>query len=154
MLQYFVRIIMLHNPRPGTGIALFIWVIAVSKFCDVGALLSGMAFGKHKMAPIISPKKTWEGAVGGLVISGLVGASIAYGARSYMPAGFTALVAGAVAMPLAALAIVADLVESIIKRRATIKDSGTTIPGIGGMFDLTDSMILTAPAAYLVFNLI
>jgi phosphatidate cytidylyltransferase len=154
MLQYFVRIIMLHNPRPGSGIALFIWVIAVSKFCDVGALLSGMAFGRHKMAPVISPKKTWEGAVGGLLVSGLVGASIAAGARDYFPAGLTPLRAGLIAVPLAALAIVADLVESIIKRRATIKDSGATIPGIGGMFDVTDSLILTAPAAYLVFSLV
>ncbi len=154
MLHYFVRIIMLDKPRPETGIAVFIWVIAVSKFCDVGALLSGMAFGRNKMAPVISPKKTWEGAIGGLAISGLVGAGLAYLARDYLPANFTPLIAGLVAVPLAALAIVADLVESIIKRRATIKDSGATIPGIGGMFDVTDSLILTAPAAYLVFSLV
>ena len=55
-------------------------------------------------------------------------------------------------MPIAALAIVADLVESIIKRRATIKDSGAAIPGIGGIFDLTDSIILTAPVGYILFK--
>jgi phosphatidate cytidylyltransferase len=57
-------------------------------------------------------------------------------------------------VPIAALAIVADLVESIIKRRATIKDSGATIPGIGGIFDVADSLILTAPAGYVVFSLL
>ncbi|HEU5081588.1 MAG TPA: phosphatidate cytidylyltransferase [Opitutaceae bacterium] len=154
MLQYFVRIINLHTPHPNTGLILFLWVVAVSKFCDVGALLSGMAFGRTKMAPIISPKKTWEGAIGGCIISALIGAAIAYGARDYLPPRFTPLFAGLFALPLAALAIVADLVESIIKRRATIKDSGATIPGIGGMFDVTDSLILTAPAAFMVFGLL
>jgi phosphatidate cytidylyltransferase len=154
MLQYFVRIIALHAPSEKTGLVFFIWLVAVSKFCDVGALLTGMAFGKHKMAPVISPKKTWEGAIGGLLTSALVGAGIAYGAREYLPQGFSPLVAAFIAIPLAALAIVADLVESIIKRRATIKDSGATIPGIGGMFDVTDSLILTAPAGYLVFSLL
>lgn len=154
MLHYLVRIIMLHTPSQHTGVACCLWVIAVSKFCDVGALLSGMAFGRRKMAPVISPKKTWEGAIGGLIVSSLVGAGIAYGARGYLPVGFTPLLAAGVAFPLAALAIVADLVESIIKRRATIKDSGDTIPGIGGMFDVTDSLILTAPASYAIFSLL
>lgn len=154
MLQYFVRIINLHTPHPHTGIVCFLWVVAVSKFCDVGALLSGMMFGRTKMAPVISPKKTWEGAIGGCLVSAGIGAVIAWGARDYLPAAFTPLVAAIVAMPLAALAIVADLVESIIKRRATIKDSGATIPGIGGMFDVTDSLILTAPAAFMVFGLL
>jgi phosphatidate cytidylyltransferase len=154
MLQYFVRIIMLHQPSEKTGLVFFLWLIAVSKFCDVGALLTGMAFGKHKMSPVISPKKTWEGAIGGLLVSALVGAAIAYGARAYLPVGFSPVIAAMIAIPLGALAIVADLVESIIKRRATIKDSGATIPGIGGMFDVTDSLILTAPAGYLVFSLL
>ena len=154
MLQYYVRIIDLHAPHPHTGIVYFLWVIAVSKFSDVGALLCGMAFGKHKMAPFISPKKTWEGAIGGLIVSALVGAGIAYGAHQYLPVTFTPLIAALFALPLAALAIVADLVESIIKRRATIKDSGDAIPGIGGIFDVTDSLILTAPASFVMFSLL
>ena len=152
MLQYFVRIIEIQNPRPQTGLALFLWVIAVSKFCDVGALLLGTAFGKHRMAPVISPKKSWEGAIGGLFVSALVGAGIAVGAHGYLPETFTPLLAAFLALPIGALGIVADLVESIIKRRATIKDSGATIPGIGGMFDVTDSLILTAPAAFFAFR--
>ncbi|MFT3781861.1 MAG: phosphatidate cytidylyltransferase [Nibricoccus sp.] len=151
MLQYFVRIISFSVPHHNTGLALFLWVIAVSKFCDVGALLIGTAIGKHRMAPVISPKKSWEGAIGGLAVSAMVGAGIAYWARDYMPPHLTPLIAALIAVPIAALGIVADLIESIIKRRATIKDSGATIPGIGGMFDVTDSLILTAPAAYFAF---
>lgn len=152
MLQYLVRIVSLHQPHEQTGLVLFLWVIAVSKFCDVGALLVGTAIGKHRMAPVISPKKSWEGAVGGLIVSALVGYGIAACTRSYLPVPFTPLVAALVALPIGALGIVADLVESIIKRRATIKDSGATIPGIGGMFDVTDSLILTAPAAFFAFS--
>ena len=152
MLQYLVRIVQIQTPLPQTGLVLFLWVIAVSKFCDVGALLIGTAFGKHRMAPVISPKKSWEGAVGGLLVSALVGAGVAWGAHAYLPVKFTPLFAALLALPLGALGIVADLVESIIKRRATIKDSGATIPGIGGMFDVTDSLILTAPAAFFVLS--
>ena len=152
MLQYFVRIVSIQAPDSRTGLVLFLWVIAVSKFCDVGALLIGTAIGKHRMAPVISPKKSWEGAIGGVLTSAALGAGIAAGAHAYLPIGFTPLVAALIALPLAALGIVADLIESIIKRRATIKDSGDTIPGIGGMFDVTDSLILTAPAAFLAFS--
>lgn len=154
MLQFLVRILLTDGPHAATGLALALWLIAVSKFCDVGALLSGMAFGKHKMAPVISPKKTWEGAIGGLITSAALGAGIAAGFSAYFPASFTPLLAAAVALPIAGLGIISDLVESVIKRRANTKDSGATIPGIGGMFDLSDSLILTSPAGFLIFSLL
>jgi phosphatidate cytidylyltransferase len=156
MLQYLVRIV---TPMPGdtvnaTGrLLLFVWLVAVSKFCDVGALLSGMAFGKHKMSPQISPKKTWEGAVGGVFISMGIGAFVAWLARDHFPAHMTPLYAAIIALPIALTAIVSDLIESVIKRRATIKDSGGIIPGIGGVFDVSDSLILTAPLGYFLFRL-
>ncbi|HKB89503.1 MAG TPA: phosphatidate cytidylyltransferase, partial [Opitutaceae bacterium] len=70
MLQFFIRLVMLYQDQDSgeitnDGLYLSLWLIAVAKFCDVGALLTGLAIGKHKMAPEISPKKTWEGAVGG-----------------------------------------------------------------------------------------
>jgi phosphatidate cytidylyltransferase len=154
MLHFLVRIILIDQPLHLTGLVLCVWLIAVTKFCDVGALLSGMAFGKHKMAPNISPKKTWEGAVGGIIISMGIGAAVAHGCRDYLPRSFTPWLAAGFALPLAALAIVSDLVESIIKRRADAKDAGQTIPGIGGVFDLSDSLILTAPVGYVVFSLL
>src|SRR5690606_7267898 len=121
---------------------LCLWVVVVAKFCDMGALLTGMAFGRHKMSPQISPKKTWEGAVGGVIFSMGCGALIAWWARDVFPPHLTPIVAALIAAPIAMLGIVADLVESILKRRANMKDSGATIPGIGGMFDLSDSLLL------------
>lgn len=154
MLHFLVRIILISEPDAHTGLVFAIWLIAVSKFCDVGALLTGLACGRHPMAPIISPKKTWEGAVGGVLTSALIGAAIAHVCRDYLPDTFTPWLAAIVALPVASLAIVSDLVESVIKRRVDAKDAGRTIPGIGGVFDLSDSLILTAPLGYIVFTLL
>jgi phosphatidate cytidylyltransferase len=156
MLGYLVRIVTpVADDRVGaTGrLLLFVWLVAVSKFCDVGALLTGLAIGRHKMSPQISPKKTWEGAIGGIIVSAGVGAFVAWLARDHFPAHMHPLGAALVAIPIAAVAIVSDLIESIIKRRATIKDSGGIIPGIGGVFDVSDSLILTAPIGYFLFGL-
>ena len=156
LLSYLVRIV---TPLPADTISatgrllLCLWVIATAKFCDVGALLTGLAFGKHKMAPTISPKKTWEGLVGGLITSMGIGAFVAWLCRSQFPVGMDPLHAAFKAFPVAAVAVVSDLVESVIKRRADIKDSGVAIPGIGGIFDLSDSLLLAAPIAYFVIGL-
>ena len=156
MLSYLVAII---TPLPGDTISadgrllLCLWLVMVTKFCDMGALLSGMAFGRHKMSPQISPKKTWEGAVGGVLISLGTGALFAWLARAQFPAHMTPLVAALIAAPIAIVGVVADLVESVLKRRANMKDSGNSIPGIGGMFDLSDSIILVAPIGYFLFRL-
>jgi phosphatidate cytidylyltransferase len=156
MLQYLVRII---TPLPNDLVTadgrllLCVWLVATAKFCDVGALLTGMAIGRHKMSPVISPKKTWEGAVGGVLISMVVAAFIAWLARNQFPAHMTPVVAACMAAPLAVLGIVADLVESVLKRTANMKDSGAAIPGLGGFFDMSDSLILVAPVGYLFFRL-
>jgi phosphatidate cytidylyltransferase len=154
MLHFLVRIILLASPHPQTGLAFCLWLIAVTKLCDTGALLTGLAIGRHKLAPDISPKKTWEGVAGGLLTAALVGAAVAWGGRAYLPASFTPLLGALAALPMAGLAIISDLVESIIKRRADIKDAGRTIPGIGGVFDLSDSLILTAPVGWVLFHLL
>ena len=156
LFQYLVRI---ATPLQGDGIlpegrlVLLLWVVAVAKFCDVGALLTGLAIGKHPMAPLTSPKKTWEGAAGGVVVSMGIGALVAWLGRGVLPASLTPLHAAVIAAPLAAVAIVSDLIESVIKRRASLKDSGGGIPGIGGIFDLSDSLILAAPVAYFLLRL-
>ncbi|MCC5023656.1 MAG: phosphatidate cytidylyltransferase [Candidatus Synoicihabitans palmerolidicus] len=154
MLSFLARTILIDSPVPNTGMLLSVWMIAVSKFCDVGALLFGLAFGRHKLAPEISPKKTWEGAIGGILTSIGIGAGLAYLFSDQFPPLFSPLLAGLLALPVAALAIVSDLVESIIKRRTNSKDAGATIPGIGGIFDLSDSLILTAPVGYVMFSLL
>ena len=82
-----------------------------------------------------------------------VGALFAWRAQAVFPSHMTPLVAALMAAPIAVVGIAADLVESVIKRRANMKDSGQTIPGIGGMFDLSDSLILAAPVGYFLFRL-
>jgi len=156
LLQYLVRIV---TPLPGDAIlpegrlVLGLWVVAVAKFCDMGALLTGMAIGRHPMAPMTSPKKTWEGAAGGVVVAMIAGGTVAWLGRGVLPAALGPLRAAMLAAPLAAVAIVSDLVESVIKRQASFKDSGDGVPGIGGIFDLSDSLILAAPVAYFLLGL-
>jgi len=147
MLQFLVGILT-FDADSNDNLALCLWVVAVSKFCDVGALLTGLAIGKHKMAPEISPKKTWEGAAGGVLMSAGIGAGIAFLAASYLPEELTPPIAAGIGAVLAVVTIISDLIESVIKRRAGAKDSGRLIPGIGGALDLCDSLILTAPVAY------
>ena len=150
LLQFFVCIFFVGKDQ-NSGLLLAVWLLAVTKFCDVGALLTGLAIGRTKLAPSISPKKTWEGAIGGVVVSVLVGAAFAYGFRQWLPEGFTVRFAIAAAVPVAVFGIVSDLVESMIKRMADMKDSGNAIPGIGGAFDLIDSVLLAAPVGYMIF---
>lgn len=147
MLQFLVGILTFDG-NSNDNLVLCLWVIAVSKFCDVGALLTGLAIGKHKMAPDISPKKTWEGAVGGVLTSAGVGAAIAFFASAYLPEDLTPPIAAGIGAILGVVTIISDLIESVIKRRAGAKDSGKLIPGIGGALDLSDSLILTAPVAF------
>ena len=128
MLHFLVRIVLVAGPHPYTGLVFAVWLVAVTKFCDTGALLTGLAIGRHLLAPNISPKKTWEGVVGGVLTAELVAVALAWGCRAYLPPAFTPLFAAVTAIPLAGLAIVSDLVESVIKRRADLKDAGHSIP--------------------------
>lgn len=154
LLQYLVRIATPTGPADPVGanarLFLCLWVVAAAKFCDSGALLSGMAFGRHLMAPQISPKKTWEGAVGGVAVAMLAGAGVAWLGRAELGSFLTPGMAALKAAPVAVVAIVSDLVESILKRHAETKDSGHAVPGIGGVFDLSDSLLLAAPVGYLL----
>jgi len=150
LLQFFVCVFFLGK-NENSGLLLAVWLLAVTKFCDTGALLTGLAIGRTKLAPSISPKKTWEGAIGGVVVSALVGAGLAYLMRDWLPERFTVPFAAAAALPIAVFGIIGDLVESMIKRLADVKDSGSMVPGIGGAFDLIDSVLLAAPVGYLIF---
>jgi phosphatidate cytidylyltransferase len=102
---------------------------------------------------VISPKKTWEGAAGGLIASVGIAALLAWLGRAHFPPHLTPPVAALLAVPLALLSMVGDLVESVIKRRADLKDSGQLLPGQGGFFDISDSLILVGPVAYVFLGL-
>ncbi len=131
-----------------SGAWLLIWLIAVTKFTDMGAYITGSLIGKHKMIPHISPGKTWQGFGGALFFSQLAGC----GLYALLPDEL-AILGGwgwvvALGFVLALLAVIGDLAESVLKRSIGVKDSGNTLPGIGGALDLVDSLCFTAPALY------
>ena len=127
-----------------------VWMIFISSWiCDTCAYLTGMAIGKHKLAPVLSPKKSIEGAVGGVVGSALVGSAFGYFAleRVFADQNVTwiaALICGVGAV----ISQVGDLAASGIKRNHDIKDYGKLIPGHGGIMDRFDSVLFTAPIIY------
>jgi len=134
------------------GLACVVWVVVATQFTDVGGLVIGTLFGKHKIAPSISPAKSWEGCAGGLVFSAIASALFAWAVSA---AGFefmSPLRSAILALPIAIVSIPSDLVESVFKRQSTSKDSGHTIPGIGGALDLIDSLILTAPLGFVILS--
>jgi phosphatidate cytidylyltransferase len=135
------------------GLYYVVWVFVATKFTDVGGLLIGVPFGKHKIAPTISPAKSWEGCIGGLATSAGASALFAWLLRDIVGISFMVPWKAAVlALPIAVLSIPSDLIESVFKRLARAKDSGATIPGIGGALDLIDSMVLTSPVALILLS--
>lgn len=122
------------------------WALAgavlVVKVNDMGAYFTGMALGKHRMVPWISPKKTWEGFLGGAACS------VAAGTWLGEQMGVGGMRGAAFGLLASLLGPIGDLSESILKRQAGAKDSGATVPGMGGAMDVLDSLLLTAPAAW------
>ncbi len=154
-LLHYILLSLKHAELNGlgsaSGIYLGVWLITVAKASDVGGLLLGMKFGRTPLSKI-SPAKTYEGAAGGILTSVLVGLTLHF---FFRPEGLEAFgygLAALFAIPIAVAAITSDLVESAFKRQAAVKDSGSLIPGIGGVFDLSDSLILSAPLGYLLFK--
>ena len=151
LFGFMARLCFISPPAEGIAVPgnwLIIWCVAVTKFTDMGAYITGSLIGKNKMIPHISPGKTWEGFFGALFWAQLAGC----GLYALLPDSLSVLggwhhvvILGFV---LALLAVVGDLAESIIKRSLKAKDSGQTLPGIGGALDLIDSLCFTAPALY------
>ncbi len=135
------------------GLYYVIWVFVATKFTDVGGLLIGVPLGKHKIAPTISPAKSWEGCLCGLATCAGASALFAWLLRDVFDINFMVPWKAAVlALPIAVVSIPSDLIESVFKRLAGAKDSGATIPGIGGALDLIDSMVLTSPVALILLS--
>jgi phosphatidate cytidylyltransferase len=136
-----------------TGQFYCLFLIAVTKFSDMGAYLVGMAIGRHKLIPHISPKKTWEGFFGALMFSLLA----SLGLYKLMPGQLSALNwthAFVLGLLLGGAAVIGDLAESIVKRSTGVKDSGGLLPGIGGALDLIDSLLFTAPLLFFYLRLV
>ncbi len=147
-LLNFIQKINFFPTLQGDGKFYVLYFIVVTKFSDCGAYAVGSLIGRHKMIPRISPGKTWEGfggAIAASVLASLVFAKLAGGHLHGMNTTH-AVVLGVV---LSMAAVVGDLIESIFKREAGVKDSGHYFPGIGGILDLLDSLLFNAPLMYL-----
>ena len=126
-----------------------LWVLLVTKSCDIGAYFTGRAIGRHKLIPWLSPGKTREGLAGGVVAASLVGAGGAWLLRAAAVEHAPEVWVGALAGVLFAnVGQAGDLMASMLKRDAGVKDSGDTLPGMGGLIDVLDSPLLVFPAAY------
>ena len=131
---------MVAEPAGRTRIAVF---ILVTVFSDIGGYAAGVRFGRHPMAPSLSPKKSWEGFAGSVLACGVVGALAVWlllDGAWWGGAVLGVLVAGC--------ATVGDLIESSIKRDVGIKDMSSLLPGHGGLMDRLDSLVVCAPVAW------
>jgi phosphatidate cytidylyltransferase len=145
--SFFAQLRWLYPDGDARGTAALALAIFVPKGCDIGAYFTGRLLGRHKMTPVLSPKKTWEGAVGGLATAAI----IAVGLDRFGPAPvlggclacgivFGVLVGGA--------GMLGDLAESLLKRDCQKKDASTIVPGFGGVLDVVDAVLFAAPVVY------
>jgi phosphatidate cytidylyltransferase len=156
LFNFTTKIVYL-TPRSSTGLLTgqfyVLYLIAVTKFADMGAYLTGSAIGRHLMVPHISAKKTWEGFFGALGFALFCSLML----FKLMPGHLSALTwthATILGLLLGFAAVVGDLAESIIKRSTGVKDSGNLLPGIGGALDLLDSLLFTAPLLFFYLRLV
>jgi phosphatidate cytidylyltransferase len=144
---YFAQLRWLYPAESQRGTAALALAIFVPKGCDIGAYFTGRLLGRHKMAPVLSPKKTWEGAIGGLVFAAL----IAIGLDRFGPAPILGsclpceIVFGVLA---GGAAMLGDLAESLLKRDCQKKDTSAAVPGFGGVLDVVDAVLFAAPVVY------
>lgn len=148
-VPWLLNFIQKINFFPGVdGHYYLLYFVLITKFSDTGAYAVGSLIGRHKMIPRISPGKTWEGFGGAILVS--TGASLVFthflGGHMKGMNWKHAIILGVL---LSASAVVGDLIESLFKREAGVKDSGRLFPGIGGILDLLDSLLFNAPIMYL-----
>jgi phosphatidate cytidylyltransferase len=147
-LLNFLQKIYFFPKLEGNGAYYIVYFILVTKLSDSGAYAIGSLIGKHKMIPRISPGKTWEGLGGALFGSTLASLVFWSLAGAHLP-GMNWVHATILGLLLGGSAVVGDLIESLFKREAGVKDSGNYFPGIGGILDLLDSLLFNAPIMYL-----
>jgi len=128
----------------GRGLTALSLAIFVPKACDIGAYFTGRFLGRHKMSPVLSPKKTWEGLAGGLVLATLVALAL----NRYAPVLTGDLAAIGFGLTVGGAGVLGDLAESLIKRDCRQKDASLVVPGFGGVLDVIDAVLFAAPVAY------
>ena len=168
LLSFLVQLRQMHPNRLGL-VALF-GTIFVTKLSDAGAYFAGRFLGRHKMSPVLSPKKTIEGALGGALVACL-GAllvfhvivpqvasdewnQLASAAEKQLPYAIPIWFSCGYGITVALAGIVGDLAESLLKRDLGAKDSGSILPGLGGMLDVADSLLFAAPVSFMWWTLL
>jgi phosphatidate cytidylyltransferase len=159
LLSYYILLRRIETPLHGgwlaplhiaPGAAWVYVVLLITWSQDIAAYFVGRTWGKHRMAPILSPKKSWEGAVGGGLAS--IGVALLSVPLFGLPLGYAA--AGLLGLMGAVAGPIGDLSESLIKRQIGIKDMGTILPGHGGILDRIDSMLFVGPTLYYLILLL
>ena len=135
--------------RPADGAARVIATLAAVVLSDTGGYVAGVFFGRHPMAPTVSPKKSWEGTAGSLVIAAIGGALILYFVF-HVPWWHGALFG----LGVSAASILGDLGESLLKRDLGVKDMSNLLPGHGGLMDRLDSVLFAVPTAFVLFSVL
>jgi len=152
--SFLAQLRFLHGPD--RGLFALVLVVGATKGTDIGAYTFGKLFGRHLMTPKLSPKKTWEGAAGGLIFAVAIVAGLCQLERSLtgqmtLPAWPGRL---AFALGVSVAGQIGDLAESMMKREAGVKDASSVIPGFGGVLDLLDSLMLAAPAGWAILTIL
>jgi phosphatidate cytidylyltransferase len=148
---FFSFLVKIRLMLPGVeGVELLAFILLVTKSGDIGAYLIGKRIGRHPLFPRISPNKSREGCLGGLLFSVIFALLF----KSFLPSAldFSFLQAAAVGVSFGLVGQLGDLSESLIKRDCNVKDSGSFLPGLGGVLDVIDSLLFAAPAFYLFMS--
>ncbi len=155
-LATLINIVYLPQDSVQDGRWWLIYLIVVTKMTDTGAFFFGKKFGKHKLAPYISPGKTWEGAIGGF-ITAIASSFLLYLILQLiyekLPIDLSLTLCLTLSGILSIVAQFGDLAESLLKRDVGVKDSNPIVPGLGGMLDVVDSLVFTAPLMYIYLKL-
>ncbi|MBX7102979.1 MAG: phosphatidate cytidylyltransferase [Gemmataceae bacterium] len=128
-----------------TGTWSLVLAVFVPKGCDIGAYFTGKAIGRHKMSPVLSPNKTWEGCVGGLTTAMLVALTVHW-YHPIIPGDWPG--AGLFGIVIGGIGLLGDLAESMFKRDAGAKDAASLVPSFGGVLDIVDAILFAAPFAF------
>lgn len=154
LLGSFVVLLHWFGSSAAEGTYILVMTIFTAKFCDIGAFFAGRKFGRHKMSPVLSPGKTIEGGIGGMLTSTVFATlAVLLGEWTGIMPEFPWYAGAIFGLVVGFAAMIGDLMESLIKRDCRAKDASDNVPGFGGVLDVVDSVFFSAPVAYLLLSI-